>query len=75
MHRDYDILEYQDDDAGRLIKYEDPHLHAPLSEHGDHDPIIGEHRPSEEDFYTFEWVPNRKKAKEIEKTEQEMAKK
>ena len=29
-------------------------MHAPLSEISDHDPIIDEHRPSDEDFYLFQ---------------------
>jgi len=55
MHRDHDILAYHSEHAEGALRYEDPHFHAPLLEHGDHDPLIGEHRPSDEDFYTFEW--------------------
>lgn len=54
MHRDHEIMEYHREDADQILRFEDPHFHAPLTEHDDHDPIVGEHRPSDEDFYTFE---------------------
>ena len=55
MQRDHDIIDYQHELAHpTFISYEDPHLHAPLSEISDHDPIIDEHRPSDEDFYSFQ---------------------
>ena len=59
MRRDHDILAKHFAHEDRPLNYEDPHLHAPLSEHCDHDPIIDEHRPSDEDFYMFEWSSDR----------------
>ena len=52
---DHDILDYHYDYAVAHpeMRFDDPHLHAPLSEISDHDPIIDEHRPADEDFYSF----------------------
>ena len=56
MQRDHDILAKHDLYADREIRYEDPHFHAQRHEYSDHDPLIGEHRPSDDDFYTYEWA-------------------
>ena len=54
MERDHDVIDYQYEIEHPEIRYDDPHLHAPLSEISDHDPIIDERRPSDEDFYNFQ---------------------
>ncbi len=67
LHRDHDIYEYQhsgsdssdfDSDIEEqewYLKYEDPHFHAPLSEHHTIHEIESEKRPTSHDFYEFDW--------------------
>ena len=53
MHRDHDILEYHSDDADHVLRYEDPHFHAPTHERYDHDPLLNERRPDTDDFHHY----------------------
>jgi len=62
--RDHDIHQYHDDDSDFdsdqeedewYTKYEDPHFHAPLREHHDLHNIESEKRPTDKDFYEFDW--------------------